>query len=48
MAISSVPVLGNSILLGRHKPMFVGKQAKNKNLSPNDLNKAYSLEQASR
>jgi hypothetical protein len=48
MAISSVPVLGNSILLGSHKPMFIGKEAMNKNLSPKDLNKAYSLEQASR
>jgi hypothetical protein len=48
MAISSMHVLENSILLGRHKPMFVGKEAKNKNLSPNDLIKVYSLEQASR
>jgi P-type Cu+ transporter len=49
MAMSSVTVVGNSILLGRYKSKFAGKKPKEKEIyTSDDLKKAYSLQQASR
>jgi len=47
MAMSSVTVVGNSILLGRYKPKFAGKKPKGEEIyTSDDLKKAYSLQQA--
>ena len=49
MAMSSVTVVGNSILLGRYKPRFAGKKPKGKEIyTSDDLKKAFSLQQASK
>jgi len=50
MAMSSVTVVGNSILLGRYKPRFAAKTPKEEEeiYTSDDLKKAYSLQQASR
>ena len=49
MAMSSVTVVGNSILLGRYKPRFAKKKPKGEEIyTSDDLKKAYSLQQASR
>ncbi|MGH9965059.1 MAG: heavy metal translocating P-type ATPase [Nitrososphaeraceae archaeon] len=50
MAMSSVTVVGNSILLGRYKPRFAAKTPKEEEeiYTTDDLKKAYSLQQASR
>jgi P-type Cu+ transporter len=49
MAMSSVTVVGNSILLGRYKPQFTDKKQKGEEIyASGDLKKAYSLQQASR
>ena len=49
MAMSSVTVVGNSILLGRYKPKFADKKPKEEKIYTSDeLKKAYSLQQASR
>jgi hypothetical protein len=48
MAMSSVTVVGNSILLGRYKPRFAAKKPKEEIYTSDDLKKAYSLQQASR
>jgi Cu+-exporting ATPase len=49
MAMSSVTVVGNSILLGRYKPKFAGKKPKEEEIyTSDDLKKAYSLQQTSR
>jgi hypothetical protein len=46
MAMSSVTVVGNSILLGRYKPRFAKKKPKGERLyAPDDLKKTYSLQQ---
>ena len=49
MAMSSVTVVGNSILLGRYKPRFADKKPKREELySDEDLKKAYSVQTASK
>jgi P-type Cu+ transporter len=50
MAMSSVTVVGNSILLGRYKPRFAAKTPKEEEeiYTSDDLKKAYSLQQPSR
>jgi Cu+-exporting ATPase len=48
MAMSSVTVVGNSILLGRYKPKFAAKKPKEEeSYTTDDLKKAYSLQQTS-
>jgi hypothetical protein len=48
MAMSSVTVVGNSILLGRHKPRLANKKPKNETIyPPGVLEEAYSLQQTS-
>ncbi|HJT49757.1 MAG TPA: hypothetical protein VJ729_16370, partial [Nitrososphaeraceae archaeon] len=48
MAMSSVTVVGNSILLGRYKPRFANKKPKREEIhTDEDLKKAYSLQTAS-
>ena len=46
MAMSSVTVVGNSILLGRYKPRFATANGKNKGqvYTDKDLKKVYSLQ----
>jgi Cu+-exporting ATPase len=47
MAMSSVTVVGNSILLGRYKPKFAGKKPKREEIyTSDDLKRTYSLQQA--
>jgi Cu+-exporting ATPase len=49
MAMSSVTVVGNSILLGRYKPRFAhAKPRKEELYTDKDLKKAYSLQTATR
>jgi P-type Cu+ transporter len=49
MAMSSVTVVGNSILLGRYKPRFATAKLKREEIYTNDdLKKAYSLQPAAR
>jgi P-type Cu+ transporter len=49
MAMSSVTVVGNSILLGRYKPRFAPAKPKGEEVYTNeDLKKAYSLQTATR
>jgi Cu+-exporting ATPase len=50
MAMSSVTVVGNSILLGRYKPRFAAKRPKEVEeiYISDDLKEAYSLQQTSR
>ncbi|MGH9951107.1 MAG: heavy metal translocating P-type ATPase, partial [Nitrososphaeraceae archaeon] len=49
MAMSSVTVVGNSILLGRYKPRFAANKLKREEIyTSDDLKKTYSLQQASR
>jgi Cu+-exporting ATPase len=49
MAMSSVTVVGNSILIGRYKPRFAKKKSKREDLyTDEDLKKAYSLQTAAR
>ncbi|HJT46963.1 MAG TPA: hypothetical protein VJ729_02185, partial [Nitrososphaeraceae archaeon] len=49
MAMSSVTVVGNSILLGRYKPRFANKKPKREEIyTDKDLKKAYSLQAASK
>jgi Cu+-exporting ATPase len=50
MAMSSVTVVGNSILLGRYKPRFAAKKLKEEEeiYISDDLKEAYSLQQTSR
>lgn len=49
MAMSSVTVVGNSILLGRYKPRFATVKPKREELyTDEDLKKAYSLQTAIR
>jgi Cu+-exporting ATPase len=50
MAMSSVTVVGNSILLGRYKPRFAAKKPKEEEeiYISDDLKEAYSLQQTSR
>src|SRR5918911_1890377 len=49
MAMSSVTVVGNSILLGRYKPRFATARLKRKEVyTDEDLKKAYSLQTAAR
>jgi P-type Cu+ transporter len=49
MAMSSVTVVGNSILLGRYKPRFAAKKPKGEEIYiTRDLKEAYSLPSASR
>ncbi|MGH9988249.1 MAG: heavy metal translocating P-type ATPase, partial [Nitrososphaeraceae archaeon] len=48
MAMSSVTVVGNSILLGRYKPKFASTKPKEEIYTSDDLKKAYSLQQSSR
>src|ERR687891_607331 len=50
MALSSVTVVGNSILLGRYKPRFAAKRPKEVEeiYISDDLKEAYSLQQTSR
>jgi P-type Cu+ transporter len=49
MAMSSVTVVGNSILLGRYKPRFApAKPRKEEVYTDEDLKKAYSLQPATR
>ncbi|MFL6489308.1 MAG: copper-translocating P-type ATPase, partial [Nitrososphaera sp.] len=49
MAMSSVTVVGNSILLGRYKPRFTNKKPKKEELySDKDLTEEYSLQTATR
>ncbi|MGH9951243.1 MAG: hypothetical protein ACRD5J_06425, partial [Nitrososphaeraceae archaeon] len=46
MAMSSVTVVGNSILLGRYKPRFAKKKPKAEIIYiPDDVKKAYPLQQ---
>ena len=48
MAMSSVTVVGNSILLGRYKPRFAGKKPIAETIyTSGDVKKAYSLQQTS-
>lgn len=47
MAMSSVTVVGNSILLGRYVPKFASTKSKKEEIYTNeDLKKAYSLQPA--
>ena len=49
MAMSSVTVVGNSILLGRYKPRFApAKPRKEEVYTDEDLREAYSLQTATR
>ena len=49
MAMSSVTVVGNSILLGRYKLGLADKKQKGEEIyASDDLKKAYSLQRASR
>jgi Cu+-exporting ATPase len=49
MAMSSVTVVGNSILLGRYKPQFApAKPRKEEEYTDEDLKEAYSLQTATR
>lgn len=49
MAMSSVTVVGNSILFGRYKPKFAVKKPKREETyTSDDLKETYSLQQASR
>jgi Cu+-exporting ATPase len=49
MAMSSVTVVGNSILLGRYKPGLADKKQKGEEIyASDDLKKGYSLQRASR
>lgn len=49
MAMSSVTVVGNSILLGRYKPRFAAKKPKEEEIYiSDDLKEEYSLQQTSR
>jgi P-type Cu+ transporter len=49
MAMSSVTVVGNSLLLGRYRPKFADKKPKEEEIhTSDDLKKGYSLQQASR
>jgi Cu+-exporting ATPase len=49
MAMSSVTVVGNSILLGRYKPKFAPAKPKRKEVyTDEDLKKAYSLQPTTR
>jgi P-type Cu+ transporter len=48
MAMSSVTVVGNSILLGRYKPRFAPTKPKREVYNEEDLKKAYSLQSATR
>jgi len=49
MAMSSVTVVGNSLLLGRYRPKFAAKKSKEEEIyTPEDLKEAYSLQQTSR
>jgi hypothetical protein len=49
MAMSSVTVVGNSILLGRYKPKFADDRKGQVGYNTNeDLKKAYSLQTATR
>ena len=49
MAMSSVTVVGNSILLGRYKPRFAPTKPKREEVyNEEDLKKAYSLQSATR
>jgi hypothetical protein len=49
MAMSSVTVVGNSILLGRYKPRFANKKPKREELyTDEDFKKAYSMQTAAR
>jgi P-type Cu+ transporter len=48
MAMSSVTVVGNLILLGRYKPRFAAKSNGEDIYTSDDLKEAYSLQQASR
>jgi P-type Cu+ transporter len=49
MAMSSVTVVGNSMLLGRYKPGFAKKKSKREEelYTDEDLKNAYSLQTAS-
>jgi len=48
MAMSSVTVVGNSILLGRYKPRFTRRKTKQKEIYSNeDLKQAYTPTQTS-
>jgi P-type Cu+ transporter len=48
MAMSSVTVVGNSILLGRYKPRFAAESKEAEIYTSDDLKKAFSLQQVSR
>ena len=49
MAMSSVTVVGNSILLGRYKPKSTTAKPKREEIYSNeDLKKAYTLQPATR
>ena len=49
MAMSSVTVVGNSILLGRYKPRFAKKKPDREEIyTKADLKKAYSLQPSTR
>ena len=49
MAMSSVTVVGNSILLGRYKPKFAPAKLKREEVyTDEDLKKAYSLKPTTR
>ena len=49
MAMSSVTVVGNSILLGRFKPRFAAKKSKGKDIyTSDDLKEVYSIQQTPR
>jgi Cu+-exporting ATPase len=49
MAMSSVTVVGNSILLGKYKPRFANKKPKREELyTDENIKKAYSLRTATR
>jgi hypothetical protein len=49
MAMSSVTVVGNSILLGRYKPRFAPVKPRREELDTDeDLKKAYSLQPTTR
>jgi P-type Cu+ transporter len=49
MAMSSVTVVGNSIMLGRYKPRFAERKPKDERFyTSDDLKKVYLLQQTSR
>lgn len=48
MAMSSVTVVGNSILLGRYRPRFAPAKPKREVYTAEDIKKAYSLQPATR